>query len=299
VNIRPLKPGDHVTATDIFYDSYNDLQKKRGLKGVDRAEGDSWLGEFLAHIASTDPGSALLAEADDGKPIGFSVAYRREAYWFLSFLFVIPDAQASGVGRALLEGVLPPKDERESLELATVIESIQPVSTALYSQYGITPRIPRYILKGVVPSKMPRLRKSLTPVPMTAAMIPAVSQIDSAMLGYTRPVDHEWWMSKYSGIAFAEDDGRVAGYAYLDAEGAGPAAATDESDFSGMVSHAFASQDDPPKLEIAVPVTSAKLFKDLLAAGGRMEEASYPFIYCSSEPGGLPPGYVGYSGYMP
>jgi hypothetical protein len=299
VNFRPIAPDDFPIATDIFYDSYNDLQRKRGFKGIDRTEDDSWLAEFLAHIVKTDPGSSLIAEDDAGTPVGFTSAYQRDSFWFLSFLFIMPGTQLAGSGRSLLQRVLPVESERSGMELATVIESIQPISTGLYARYGMTPRIPRFTVTGANPSKMPSLRPSLSPAPMTAEMIPFASEIDRELLGYARVADHAWWLSRYTGIAFTEPDGRLAGYAYVDAEGVGPVAASSEPDFAGILAHTISTQDHPAKLEMTVLSSFGDQFRNLLESGARMGPESYPFIYCSSEPNRPRSGYMTYSGYMP
>ena len=54
-------------------------------------------------------------------------------------LFVSPHVQAAGVGRALLAQVMP--EPATGMSMATATDSAQPISNALYSRYGIVPRI--------------------------------------------------------------------------------------------------------------------------------------------------------------
>jgi ribosomal protein S18 acetylase RimI-like enzyme len=71
----------------------------------DPSVGDRWRGR-VAYVLSTDPDGAFLAESD-GRVVGVAQALKRERLWSLSLLAVRPDAQAAGVGRALLERSLP------------------------------------------------------------------------------------------------------------------------------------------------------------------------------------------------
>ena len=62
------------------------------------------------------------ADAAGGeRVIGFASAVVRGASWLLSMLFVLPEEQGLGLGRALIEAVLPPADA--GLALNTAIDS--------------------------------------------------------------------------------------------------------------------------------------------------------------------------------
>ncbi len=56
----------------------------------------------LARFTRTDPAGCWLADTAEG-PVGFAVAMRRGRLWGLATLFVHPEAQGRGVGRALIE----------------------------------------------------------------------------------------------------------------------------------------------------------------------------------------------------
>ncbi|HLX36324.1 MAG TPA: GNAT family N-acetyltransferase, partial [Candidatus Binataceae bacterium] len=59
----------------------------------------------MRHLLKTDPKLAWLALEDD-HPVGFSVGFVRGDLWFLSDLFVLPDAYGKGIGRELLKRCL-------------------------------------------------------------------------------------------------------------------------------------------------------------------------------------------------
>ncbi len=66
-----------------------------------------------------------------------------------------PAEQAHGLGRRLVEAILPADDAI----LATATDSAQPISSGLYSRYGIVPRLPLLSLSGYVtrPETLPEL----------------------------------------------------------------------------------------------------------------------------------------------
>ena len=78
----------------------------------------------------------------------------RESHWFLSMLFVLPEEQASGIGRLLLERVLPAPGS--GMTLATATDSAQPISNALYSRFGMVPRMPLLNLPAAPATRDPR-----------------------------------------------------------------------------------------------------------------------------------------------
>ena len=60
----------------------------------------------------TDPERFVVATVpDDGRErvVAFASAVVRERFWYLSMLFVLPEFQGAGLGRALLRQVLPPR----------------------------------------------------------------------------------------------------------------------------------------------------------------------------------------------
>jgi len=185
---------DQRICADIFVRSIDGLHERNGQPPTDTSD-MGWLPASLAYFAEADPERLVLA-LEDGAPVAFGCAMRRERFWFLSYLFVLPDAQAKGVGRALLEHLLPPDAERSSMDLATVVESRQPVSTMLYSRYGIVPRTPLYWmthLPGI--EDLPRLAAGVRARPIELETDgDAIDAFDRALLGYARPQDHRMWV---------------------------------------------------------------------------------------------------------
>ena len=105
-----------------------------------------------AHTRATSPGQFIVAERrrrlGQRNMIAFGSAVVRDRLWFLSMLFVEPGEQARGLGRALLDRLLPPPAERDGWTLATCTDAAQPISNGLYAAYGMVPRMPFFNLVG-------------------------------------------------------------------------------------------------------------------------------------------------------
>jgi GNAT superfamily N-acetyltransferase len=149
--LRRVRPEDVADCLDVFYVALEDLDARSGRASTPRNPAS--LERLLGHLVTTDPERAWLAEGRRGVA-GFGLAMQRETSWFLSFLFVRPEHQATGVGRRLLEACLPAGVALDrplppgGPSLGTCIDAIQPISAGLYSRYGMVPRVPLYACLG-------------------------------------------------------------------------------------------------------------------------------------------------------
>ena len=147
------------------------------------------LGRLHAHALATDPDRFVVAtvpSAGGNRIVGFGSAVERGSIWFLSMLFVRPEAQGQGLGRAILEWLLPGPDHHG--QLATAVDSLQPISTALYAQYGIAPRMPILDLRGEVlrPEAFPALPAGIVSVPFETIADGAARRVGPSRAGRDR-----------------------------------------------------------------------------------------------------------------
>ncbi len=297
ITIRPFTAEEIPTCSRIFYEAFNDLHARRGLPTEDPAD-DAWIRTALTRGRRTDPELAMLALDDDG-PAAFGTAARRNDSWFLSFLFVLPRAQGRGIGRALLEALLPPAAERAGVLLATMVESIQPVSTALYTSFGMAPRTPEFTLKGLQdPARLPALPSGLRATPLTHDLLDACADLNRATLGFVRPQDMAIWIDDATrATAYLQADGSVAAYGFIDDEGwTSPIASADELLSAAIVRDLLDGHDRPQDAKIGVFGWSGTLLTALLGAGMRMDP--YPYVYCSSDGARPHPAYVPYAAFL-
>src|SRR5262245_10885609 len=195
---RRAGPDDLVACAGIWRDSINDYTRR--LNQPDIPDDLAAILRLYAHLHATDPDGFVVAErAVDGGPpevVAFAASVRREDLWFLSMLFVLPDVQAGGLGRALLAKVMPAPG---TAVLATCTDSAQPISNALYASLGIAPRMPLVRLVGL-PERdghLPPLPRGIAAVPFAELDGPAAAHLDDELLaidrataGFGHPEDH-------------------------------------------------------------------------------------------------------------
>ena len=165
---RPVRPDELSACVEIWRESINDYIGRLGQPEI--ASETSPLLRLYGHLSATDPdrfivATEVAARTGEERIVGFASALVRERLWFLSMLFVSPHVQAAGVGRALLARVMP--EPSAGMSMATATDSAQPISNALYSSYGIVPRIPLLNLIG-----RPERAEAFEPLPSGVSAIP-------------------------------------------------------------------------------------------------------------------------------
>lgn len=263
---------------------------------------------LLGHLRATDPERFLVAvraEPDGGEIIvAFASALRRADVWFLGMLFVHPGDQARGLGRTLLEAILPARDD--PAHRATCTDAAQPISNALYSRYGIVPRVPILELVGRPdPARLAPLPAGIRAVPFEILgagpddgpgarhLAAIVDALDRATLGYAHPVDHGFLATTGRlGYVYTAGDGRAVGYGYTSRVGrVGPVAVEDEALLPGILGHLLGAVEPAGAFSAWVPGAAGQAVTALLGAGLLLED--FPALLCWDRP------FADFSRYVP
>ncbi len=263
---------------DVFFHAIEDLDTKRGKPLLPRNAAP--LEMHFGHLLATDPRSCYVAD-DHGRMIAFGIVMRREAAAFLSFLFVEPTWQSRRIGRAVLEACLD--GAGTGLQgLSTCVEANQPVSTGLYAKLGLAPRLPLYLLRGLLPDDaLPPLPVGIRRRPVAAE---AVAVFDRALMGYERPEDHALWRRDRTHALYLDDAGSVRGYGYAQPSGRiGPIAAADPADLPAFIGDLVRSTQVLEGRQLVVPGPAIHALRPLLEAGLRIDGT--PAVYCSEGSG--------------
>jgi ribosomal protein S18 acetylase RimI-like enzyme len=285
------------------------------------------LGSTPGPVGSSPPGNRLPA----GLPprferiVGFGIAVQREHVWFLSQLYVLPEEQRRGIGRALLtrvmpsmpsegpsqaldggQGATPPTDVRPGV-LATCTDSTQPVSNGLYGRFGIVARMPVFNLVGrpIDPAALPALPEGIEAIPLEAAGGPAtntpnasavaeaIDAIDRAVLGYAHPADHAFLRTEgRTGFLYRTSGGDPIGYGYSSKAGRfGPVALLDETLTAPVVAHLLTAIEPRGASSAWIPGANDRAMVAMLRAGLRIE--GFPGLMCWTRP------FAAFELYMP
>ncbi len=283
---------------------------------------------LYAHLHATDPDGFLVAEraagatgagaagsaaatasaAEAGSPlvVGFVAALRRGPLWFLSMLFVLPEMQGVGLGRALLDRVMPPAG---AAWLATCTDSVQPISNALYASLGVAPRMPLQRLVGRAdrPGALPPLPDGIRVVRFdevgaagmeglgSAALDDELAALDLEIVGFgpEHRQDHEMVrLERRTGFLYLGAGGEPVGYGYASEAGrVGPIAVRDPSLLDAVIGHLVTTVRPRGAFGIWLPGAAGTALTSLLQAGFRID--GFPCLVCWDRP------LIDFSRYVP
>ena len=287
---RPARPDDLVTCAGIWRTSINDYIVRLG-QGEMPPEVNPVIRLFV-HLQATDPQRFIVAVApstDDersgsGRIVGFASAAIRESLWYLSMLFVLPEFQRAGLGRGLLARVLPSDG---AMARATATDSAQPISNALYSSYGITPRLPLLNLTGLPerPDAFGVLPSGVVPIPFDElaagppdgqghrALVDAIDDLDRESLGVAHPMDHRFLRSESRrGWLYRGPDGTPVGYGYAGEAGrVGPVAVLDAALLAPVLGHLTSALQPRGAFAMWIPGGADRALAAALQAGFRLD----------------------------
>jgi GNAT superfamily N-acetyltransferase len=297
VAFRPATPDDLAACAAVWRESINDYLAPRNIGLIPDELGP--ITRLYRHLQSTDPPRFVVATREelDGpmreRIVGFASAVERERLWFLSMLFVQPGEQGRGLGKALLDQVMPPVEQDRVL--ATATDSMQPISNALYASLGLVPRMPLLSIVGRPerPDALESLPAGITVRPMEPSDAAEVDAIDAKVLGVRHRVDHDYIGAEgRQGFVFRSSGGDALGYGYTSAVGrVGPAAVLEQRLLWPVVSHLLTAVEPRGASAVWAPGAAGPLVRGMLRAGLRLED--YPILVCWSEP------FTDFSRYVP
>jgi GNAT superfamily N-acetyltransferase len=245
---------------------------------------------WLEHELAT--GALLLAERG-GVALGFAGTIARGQVVFLADCFVRADAQSGGVGRRLLQHLLP----RDGRTICT-LSSSDPRAQALYVRAGMRPRWPEFILEAEA-DRLARMPAAGVETIEARPGDPDLIEWDAAASGRRRPEEHAYLVAQHQAIPlwFARGGRRIGyGYAQLfspellwrpDTLRLGPIGAASEADALACVGAAVHwARTRAAAIEISVPGPHAALAA-LLEARFRISDAD---TFMSSGPLFFDPG---------
>ncbi len=297
ITYRPLVPPDDAAAFAVFREALNDYLGRAGQLLVP-PENDQ-TAAFL-HVLRHDGPRCWGAEAG-GELVAWGAAIQRGSWWFLSDLFVLPEAQGIGVGGELLRRCMEAGEGAETL--ATVTDTLQPVSNTLYARRGM---LPREALLGFAGSpKVPDgllgplggsdgRAPGLEPEPLTGASAAHVAALDAEVTGIERAVDHAFYLGEDGrrGWLFRRA-GRPAGYVMYRPNGRiGPLACLDEADVAPVLRHALVqlATQGFERVTVRVPAPCTGAQSVLWTAGFVPDDT--PGLLLASQPFGRPDRYL-------
>jgi GNAT superfamily N-acetyltransferase len=279
ITYRRGSPADSRLLFDIFEAAIDDLGVRMQANGNSTA-GDPAAWErrrpLYEHLAETV--DHLWIAEDDGRPIGYARSILRDGVRELTELFVRPDRQSNGVGRELLERAFPAEGARHRTLLAT----LDVRAVARYVRSGLEGRVPIFSVSRVPEPVAVDSDLRAEPLVADAATLDRLAEIDRALLGYRRDVDHRWFASQRRGQVYRRGGAIVAyGYAPVADGWGGPYAALEPSDLPRLLADAETAAHRAGHREVAfdVALINRAALDHLLGRGYRVQP--FPMILFS------------------
>ena len=304
---RPARPDELATCETIWRRSINDYIVPLGQGEIPVGANPAL--RLFTHLQATDPGRFLVATVPDAageRAIAFAAAVVRERLWYLSMLFVLPEAQGAGIGRGLL-GRVWPMDGADGVVRATATDSAQPISNALYALHDMVPRMPLFSLIGLPqrPEAFGPLPSGIVPLPFDEIaagppdgqghrlLVDAVDGLDRELLGVAHPADHRFLRSESRrGWLYRGPDGAPVGYGYAGEAGrVGPVAVRDETLLGPILGHLTSVIVPRGAFAIWVGGAADRAIVPALQAGLRLDP--FPVLVCWDRP------FADFARYLP
>jgi GNAT superfamily N-acetyltransferase len=299
LSYRPVRPDELSACAEVWRDGINDYTRR--LNQPDVPPETASLIRLYAHLQSTDPERFIVATLPAAEPggeervVAFAAALMRERLWFLSMLFVRPELQGAGLGRALLARVAPGDGEASFRSTAT--DSAQPISNALYASQGIVPRVPLLNLIGLPhePDAFGSLPSGIVPVAFAdlagrpgsdehQRLADDVDALDREVLGVAHPADHRFLRQESrTGWLYRGPDGAVVAYGYATEAGRiGPVAVRDPKLLAAILGHLSSAVTPRGAFALWLPGTADRAIVPALRAGFRLDQ--FPVLLCWDRP---------------
>jgi ribosomal protein S18 acetylase RimI-like enzyme len=249
---------------------------------------------LMRYLARRQPDLSWVATRD-GQLLGFSQGFVHGDLWFLSNLFVHPNAQGVKIGAGLLDRCLQ-AGLRRGATVRAVSSSNDLSAQALYARAGMIPRFPLFALEGRAEllRKLPAPRAKVSAAKASATWIGRLGELDEYVWGRRRDADHRLALAemKVGCVALTPRAGELSGYAYYTGTQVGPVAARTPRQALQLLraagdalgqSAAGGTPGQADKLRVTAPGINAIVLIALLEAGFRIDFSN---LFMASRPFG-------------
>jgi GNAT superfamily N-acetyltransferase len=243
--------------------------------------------EFFLHLTRTTDQNWVAVR--DGQPIGYSRSVVCDNIRQLTEMFVIPSAQSSGVGRELLSRALPQDNSRNRIVVASPDRRAVPS----YLKQGLYPQLVMYTCLRTPEPVQYETDLQIQPLVETAENLAHLNRIDRTIIGYERPVDHQFLMNSVdrTGYLFLRNS-EVVGYGYVGRR-TGPIALLDAADFPAVLAFAETEVFKQERTEFGVTIPFINRHAvDYILSRNFVIETGFPVQFMTAKPLGSFENYI-------
>ena len=273
IRIRHAEAGDAYGVYRVLLHSYEDMIERTGQGEAQtftaeqlRAEyaNDKYIHDFLENEAEYFE----VAERA-GEIVGYARTINAGGQRELTDFFVLPEVQASGVGKELLKRAFPPGAKYRSI-IATTDISAQ----ALYMKAGLYPYTNIYSFVKAPEARSYQTDLQIVPVTYSRSTLHQLAVIDAEILEIRRDAKHEFLLGQKTCFIYYRNN-RPVGYGYT-GKMAGPFALLNSSDYPAILAHAetYATSQAYEKFNVNIPTTNSTVVRYAMENGFRLDDFS-------------------------
>lgn len=296
---RQARFDDAPAAHRIWAEAVNDLNERHGFGGQPLRLAPPH--PYFAFAVESEPQGFWVAEEGD-RVIGFALSWVRESFWFLAFLFVLPDHQGKGVGRHLLEQAITSGNHHRITSRGLITFAYNPTSISLYMRYGMYPREPLYTMTGrseSVRSFQDQARKTDYERVTGEKLLRDLCRIDDQVLGFPREPHHRYLLTVPGASCYLfRADGDPAGYGYVWPSGrVGPLAVASPVGLADVFATCLGLAANQGTEDVFTVISGAN--EQAVAVGlARGMRIAYPMLLMTSKPFGDWTRYLFHSAWL-
>ena len=152
----------------------------------------------------------------------------------------------------------------------SIIATTDLPALATYMKNGVYPRFPIYYFAGEPQTVQFESDLAFQRIQGWTEAIETLAELDLAVLGHRRDIDHEWLLGDRPGFLYLRE-GEPVGYGYTPG---GPCALLDKQDFPAVLLHTetFAAEEGHRHFGVQVPMANTSAIDHLLNRGFRMDD---------------------------
>lgn len=274
-NLREGTASDSRAAFDVSMLAMKDLFVRHGYEWKLEPEA-FWkvLDPFLTHLAEHAAEWWIAEDRNDGKVIGYARSVERDGLFELSELFVRPENQSAGLGKALLDKAFPSARG----QVRAIIATNDVRALARYYGAGTAVRFAMFSMTG----QPKRTAEEHDVLRIGAADIGEFAEMERAVVGHARNADYPWLLRNRE-IYKYRNAGRTVGFGCFSETGQGPIVALEPDDQPAILEHfeALAQSRGMESISFQVPSINAVVMHHLLERGYKID--SPPGFFMSSE----------------
>jgi GNAT superfamily N-acetyltransferase len=274
--IRPARHEDGLAAYKVLLESFVHLEVGMGIRKIPYIPSETAMEiEYVQHQPLdkflTGHAESFWVAEQAGELVGYARAMNSGGLRELTDFFLLPEAQAHGIGKTLLERAFPRAGASHRLIISTVNLSAQ----VLYMKAGVYPRCAVYSFIKTPETRRYHTDLKIMPMSANPKILADIAGIDAAVLGVVRDDEHRWLLEHRQGFLYTRY-GQPAGYGYVGQQ-AGPFALLDTADYPKVLAHAetYSTERGYDMFNVNVPSINKAVIDYTLHHGFRLD----PF-YC-------------------